>query len=293
MNNPLISIAIPFYNNELTIIDAVKSVFAQTYENWELILLDDGSKDNSLELVRNISDKRVKVISDGTNRGLVYRLNQVPSLVSGDYLARMDADDLMDPTRLQKQIDVLLSDINIDLVDTGTYSISETGDPIGIRGLESIEYDSKYVLSKAMLLHASIIGKKEWFVKNPYDPEYVRAEDRELWVRTHKYSNFKRVKEPLYIVREGKVNIRNYISSLRTIRKILYKYGPDILNEKELRAELRKTYLKVFLYKTFGFFSLQNLLSKRRNGDLTLTEKSKAISILNKIRSVDLPLNLL
>lgn len=289
MNNPLISIAIPFYNNEQTIVDAIKSVFAQTYQNWELILLDDGSKDSSLALVNKIADKRVRVISDGTNRGLVYRLNQVPSLVDGEYLARMDADDLMHPERLQKQIDLLLSDPDTDLVDTGTYSISEIGEPVGIRGLEDIDYDSKHVLGKAMLLHASIIGKKEWFLNNPYDPEYVRAEDRELWVRTHKFSKFKRIKEPLYIVREGRVNIKNYISSVRTIRKILHKYGPDILNKSELRSEIAKTYLKIFLYKTFGTFNLQNLISVRRNESLTTEEKDLANSILNNIKSVVLP----
>jgi glycosyltransferase involved in cell wall biosynthesis len=293
MNNPLISIAIPFYNNESTILDAVKSVFAQTYQNWELLLLDDGSKDNSLALVSRIIDERIRIVSDGTNKGLVYRLNQVPSLANGEYLARMDADDLMHPFRLQKQIDLLLSDPDLDLVDTGLYSISEIGDPIGIRGMEIVVYNSRYALGKVMLIHASIVGKKEWFIRNKYDPEYIRAEDRELWVRTHKYSKFKRVQEPLYIVREGRINVENYVRSIKTVRKILNKYGPNILTSKELRIEISKTYCKVFLYKLFGMFNLQNILSERRNDALTIVEKEIVISVLNKIKSVVLPLSII
>jgi len=190
---------------------------------------------------------------------------------------------------LEKQIKVLLADHSIDLVDTGTYSINEIGDPIGIRGLEPIKYDARSVLDNAMLLHASVMGKKTWFQQNPYDPVYIRAEDRELWLRTYKSSKFARVGEPLYIVREGKVNIKNYVTSLKTMRKIIYKYGANILSKNELKAEVAKTYLKILLYKTFGMLNLQDLLSKRRNVGLSKIDKEKAISTLNKIKGTELP----
>lgn len=288
MNKPLITIAIPFYNNEATILDAVKSVFVQTYQNWELILLDDGSTDNSLAIVKGINDDRIVIVSDGINRGLVYRLNQIPSLANGKFLARMDADDLMHPNRLEKQVTLLLSDSSIDLVDTGTYSITEDDNPVGIRGLESISYQSDKVLKKAMLLHASIMGKTEWFKLNPYNPEYLRAEDYELWCRTFTFSNFKRIQEPLYIVREGRVNIKNYVQSIKTVKKIFNVYGPEILDKSELRKEVLKTHFKIGLYTIFGLLNMQHLLSKMRNQPLTAKQRLHLLQIIKQIKQINL-----
>ncbi len=72
-----VSIGIPFYNNEQTLVDTIRSVFAQTYQGWELILVDDGSSDRSLEIARSVDDERVRVITDGQNKKLPARLNQI------------------------------------------------------------------------------------------------------------------------------------------------------------------------------------------------------------------------
>lgn len=288
-NNPLVSIVIPFYNNESTLIDAIKSVYAQTYDNWELILLNDGSKDTSLEIANSIKDPRVTVFNDGVNRGLVYRLNQSPSLAKGNYIARMDADDLMDPERIEKQMSFFIKDETLDLVDTGAFSISEIGEPLGIRGLVDIQYDPKFIINNAMLLHASIIGKKEWFINNKYDQVYIRAEDRELWIRTYEKSKFARVKEPLYIVREGKVNVNNYVQSIRTVRLILKMYGPNVFSHQELKVEVLKTFLKVFIVKITGFFKIHDYITKRRNKALNDNEKQIVIEKINLVKKISLP----
>lgn len=287
---PLVTIAIPFYNNQDTILDSIKSVFLQTYPNWELLLLNDGSRDNSLSLVENIKDNRVKIISDDVNRGLVYRLNQIPKLASGIYLARMDADDLMHPDRISKQMEVLLADSDIDVVDTGTYSIDEIGNPIGMRGLDAIQDDPNRFVGKARLLHASIVGKKTWFLEHPYDANYVRAEDCELWCRTYKNSKFARVCEPLYIVREGKINVSNYIQGVRTVQKILLKYN-YLMNKKHVWVkEFIKTYFKIGIYKSMGFFQLQHILTRRRNCLLTLAQKELLSKLIVQIQSYELPI---
>jgi glycosyltransferase involved in cell wall biosynthesis len=289
MTDPLVTIAIPFYNNRNTIVEAVKSVFCQTYQNWELILLDDGSPDGTLELVKQIRDSRVRIETDGENRGLIYRLNQVPLLAQGDYLARMDADDLMDPLRISKQMAYMKAHPATDLVDTGTYSISEKGEPVGIRGTDEINYSPVAVLKKAMLLHASILGKKEWFLNNKYDKNYERAEDYELWCRTFQHSKFGRVCEPLYIVREGKVNLANYRKSLRTVRKIFRVYGPEIVSKTELQKEILKNHLKVLVYDIFGALNKQDFLSSKRNHPLRHDEKEKVERLMTEIRQTVVP----
>jgi glycosyltransferase involved in cell wall biosynthesis len=169
----------------------------------------------------------VRIISDEKNKGLIFRLNQIASLAKGKYLARMDADDLMQPTRIEKQVEFLENNPDVDLVDTGAYSIYRNEVPKGKRGLNDINTDAKQVIKRAMLLHASVAGKTNWFINNPYNEEYVRAEDYELWCRTFKYSKFGRIKEPLYIVREGKINIKNYLKSSQTIRKIVKNMDPE------------------------------------------------------------------
>ncbi|MEN6400626.1 MAG: glycosyltransferase, partial [Armatimonadia bacterium] len=67
MASPMVTVGLPFYNNESTLLDAVRSIFAQTFQDWELVLLDDGSTDGSLEIARSIDDPRVRVIADGQN----------------------------------------------------------------------------------------------------------------------------------------------------------------------------------------------------------------------------------
>ena len=115
-----VTIGIPFLNARRYLEDAVRSVFAQTHGDWELLLIDDGSTDGSIAVVRHLDDPRVRVLGDGSNRGLCARLNQIASLAQGTYLARMDADDLMHPERIERQLKFLRANPNVDLIDTAT-----------------------------------------------------------------------------------------------------------------------------------------------------------------------------
>lgn len=101
----MITIGIPFYNAEAYLADAIKSVLAQTFKEWELILVDDGSSDNSLKIAKEFEkkDSRIRVISDGLNKKLPARLNQIINKARFNIIARMDADDLMDIERSEKQ----------------------------------------------------------------------------------------------------------------------------------------------------------------------------------------------
>ncbi|MCW1511070.1 glycosyltransferase family 2 protein, partial [Acinetobacter baumannii] len=98
----MISIGIPFYNAENFLANAIQSVINQSFKDWELILVDDGSTDKSLDIAREFEkkDNRIKVISDGLNLKLPARLNQIITISKYDFIARMDADDIMHPDRL-------------------------------------------------------------------------------------------------------------------------------------------------------------------------------------------------
>ena len=123
----MISIGIPFYNAQQYLGYAIGSVLSQTYENWELILVNDGSTDNSLNIANMYAeeDSRIRVVSDSRNKKLPYRLNQLIEESTGDFIARMDADDIMHPERLEKQLSFLETNKRYDLVSTGLVSIDK------------------------------------------------------------------------------------------------------------------------------------------------------------------------
>jgi hypothetical protein len=182
----------------------------------------------------------------------------------------------------------LLKNPEVDVVDTGAYSISENGIPTGKRGLENINTNPKYVLTHAMLLHASVVGKTAWFLKNPYDKVFIRAEDYELWCRTFSFSKFGRVKEPLYIVREGKINVKNYLRSSQTIRNIIKKYGPGILSFFELNKAIAVLRLKEFTYQFFSLADAHHFLVNTRNKALTQQERSEVLKVIGDIENLNM-----
>lgn len=287
-----VSIGLPFYNAADTLADAIRSVFAQTYQDWELLLVDDGSTDNSLAIARAIVDRRVVVVSDGINRGLVFRLNQIARLASGRYLARMDADDFMHPERIERQMQYLTSHSELDLVDAPMYSVCADGTTLGVRGLDTLDFDAFSVLRHGTLLHATALGHTEWFRNNPYDATYVRAEDRELWCRTLRHSRFGRVPQPLYFCREHySFKLSTYLQSSTTLRKIYRTYGPELVGYPAMILLLVNSYAKDAVMAGFTALGRQGHIIARRNKSLSDPERRAANAILQQILQTDLPVS--
>ena len=164
--NLLVSIGIPFLNPGPYLDLAVRSVFAQTYLNWELILVDDGSTDGSYERAVAIQDPRVRVLRDGQNKGLPARLNEIVRLAKGELVARMDADDAMHPLRLEKQVGFLQANPELDGVTTGAYLIDAEDRPIAL--LPGRQPSAQEVLARGGFLHPSLLARKSWFEAHPY-----------------------------------------------------------------------------------------------------------------------------
>jgi len=226
-----VTIAIPFYNAEKYLAQAIQSVFAQTYQDWELILIDDGSTDKSLEIANSVQDKRVKVYFDGKNKKLASRLNEITNLARYEYIARMDADDLMSPTRIERQLKILEENPHIDLVSTGVYSVSNELILKGIRGVSSENISFKDLLYKKKgIVHAAILGRKSWFVRNRYNTQLSIAQDYDLWLRTSLINDLRIIllKEPLYIYREeDNVITEKILKAYKNERKMYMKYAKN------------------------------------------------------------------
>jgi len=199
---PLVTIGIPFYNAEKYLQGAIKSIFAQTFQNWELILLDDGSTDNSLRIANSIEDPRVKVISDGENKRLPARLNQIIDLAKGKYIARMDADDLCSTDRIQTQVDYLENNPNIDLVGAGIVYLGNNDKPLGHSFVpQTHEQICMWPYRTFGLCHPSIVARKLWYQANRYDETVRFGQDFDLWLRSHKHSEFSNITDALLYYR--------------------------------------------------------------------------------------------
>ena len=130
INKHKISVIMGIYNCEDTIKDSIKSIINQTYYNWELIMCDDGSVDSTLQIAKEMErqyPKRIKVIQNKQNMGLNYTLNRCLQESTGEYIARMDADDICSSNRFMKEMHVLANETNIDFVSTGMCYLDESG----------------------------------------------------------------------------------------------------------------------------------------------------------------------
>jgi glycosyltransferase involved in cell wall biosynthesis len=282
----MVTIGLPFFNAQATLGDAIRSVFAQSITNWELILVDDGSSDKSLEIARSVVDPRVTVITDSRNVGLSARLNQIASLAHGEYLARLDSDDLLHPDRLARQISILESRPAIDLVGTAMYSL-ECGDkPRGLREVKPAPNSAFEILERALLYHATVTGRTKWFLDHPYDQKYYRAEDRELWVRTHQELAFTQLEDPLYFCREEQsINLPKYLASGTTERMVFRRYGPALVGGAKTAELCLRSFLKGMVYRAFSSFDAVEYLVRRRGPRLSQEEEEKACMVLARIKN--------
>ncbi|WP_274972449.1 glycosyltransferase family 2 protein [Bacteroides fluxus] len=260
----LVTVGIPFYNSARFLKNAIQSVINQTYTDWKLILIDDGSTDTSLSVASSFIDSRIEIISDGQNRGLIYRLNQLIEICDTKYLARMDADDIMHPQRLEKQLLFLEGNPHVDIVGSWAYSIDIYNQIHGILEYKNNPHAIMDVFRHQCFIHPSIVGRKKWFDENLYDSNYVRVEDMELWCRTINKSHFCNISEPLLFYREiGVPYLSKYLLSMRGVRKLIKVYNKS--NKLRMCAMLLVNYLKSSVYIVAFCLKLQNVLIRRRS----------------------------
>lgn len=178
-----ISVIMGIYNCENTLKESIESIIKQTYGNWELIMCDDGSTDNSLKLAKEyeIRDKRIKVIRNTKNKGLAYSLNRCLEIAEGEYVARHDGDDICLPERFEKQISYIKKN-NFEFI--GSYA--KCFDEDGIWGEIKIKENPNIldVFSKSVFIHPTILIKKD-VIKSvggyTISPITYRTEDYDLY----------------------------------------------------------------------------------------------------------------
>lgn len=217
---PKVSIALPLYNGALTIYSSIQSILLQTYKNWELIVIDDGSTDNGPDIVRSIDDKRITIIQDGVNRGISYRLNQALDLAKGCYFARMDADDIAFPERIARQVKFMADHPDVDLVAASVLVFGNAGDA---KGLILVKHHHDAICSRPWngfhMPHPTWLGRIEWFRFNRYRSSADKAEDQDLLFRAYLTSNFACITDVLLAYRQDGRALSKMIAARRIFAK--------------------------------------------------------------------------
>lgn len=223
---PLVTVAMPVFNAGEYLRLAILSIIKQTYTNWELLLVDDGSTDKAVENIADIDDARIRILRDGKNKGLAARLNECIDLARGKYIARMDQDDVSYPERFAQQIEVLQCNSNLDLVAVRAIAINENNVATSIFPYSLSHNEICTQPWKGFYLpHPTWMGKIEWFRKYHYTiPGPYLCEDQELLLRSYSESQFATVNEILFAYRiRSEVNQKKLLLTRWAVLKAQFR----------------------------------------------------------------------
>jgi glycosyltransferase involved in cell wall biosynthesis len=287
---PRVSIGLPFADNIETLELALRSIFAQTEADWELLLVDDGSTDGSAAIASALADPRVRLLGDGVRRGLAARLNEISEAARAPYLARMDADDQMHPERLARQLAALQAETGLHLVGSDMVTLDARGVPTGRRRPRSLPADAAGVLRRGFLSHPTVLGRREWFLENPYAEGYRRAEDLELWCRVAGRVRARELSAPLHFYREPvPVNLAAYRETFRSRRAITRRYGPGAVGWPATLGLLARAWVQPAAYALARAGGFEGSIVARRNRPLDERERREADAALHVIAATPLP----
>ena len=209
---PAVSVLMPVYNAQRYVAEAIESILAQTFTDFEFLIIDDGSTDKTPEILRRYAarDPRIRLVSR-PNRGLVASLNEGLALAWGEFIARMDGDDISLPERFERQLRYLADHPECVMVGSRVIIIDPDGSPLTIMGaaLTHEEIDQAFMAGRGqMVYHPSVMFRARALAKiAPYREEYFTAEDLDLFLRLAEVGRIANLAKPLLKYREhgGKI----------------------------------------------------------------------------------------
>lgn len=284
---PTVSIVIPCYNEVATLEALVDSVLAAPVERKEVILVDDGSTDGARLIAEAAAAHPQVTLAGGDgNRGLPTRLNQIAALARGEYLARMDADDMMHPVRLERQVGVLRGRPEVDVVGTAMFIMRHDGRLLGI-SQRSRPADPAFRLRKVALQHPTVVASTSWFRAHPYDESLGRVQDMELWVRAGPSSVLVAIDEPLHFWRQDPevIPAAKHARADATQIAILREHGPAIVGRARTELLVLRTRAKAQLYRVLRAIGRPELADRIRYRPLRAVDRREGEAALARIQA--------
>jgi len=271
MSEPLISVVLSVYNGEKYLAEAIDSILNQTYDNFEFIIIDDGSADKSLEIINSYDDKRIVIISR-ENRGLIASLNEGIEKAKGVYIARMDADDISLATRFEEQVTFMEANKSIGVCGTAIIGLLEgMEERISTYATQNSKLQTELLFS-SIFAHPTVMIRSEILVAHnlKYEKESLHAEDFALWVSLARYTKFANLKKPLLkyrilhesITREADKDTEQRYKTIKAIFENSLK-KLDIKNsEEENRLHFNLTVNSRIAENKVSFIDLKKYFSK-------------------------------
>lgn len=237
LSAPKVTVLMPVYNAEVYLEEAIESILDQTYRDFEFLIINDGSTDESKKIIESYTDRRIRLENNKKNRGLNYSLNKGIDLARGKYIARMDADDVSLPDRLQVQVEFM--DKNPDIGVCGSWFKFTDTEEVDQK-LTDPESIKAALFFTCQLGHPTVIIRKAFLDKYNlrYDTQ-ISAEDYELWVRCARYFKIANIPKVLVLYRQHEMQKTKYetLKLINDAKKILYSqlsYIGILPSEEEL-----------------------------------------------------------
>jgi glycosyltransferase involved in cell wall biosynthesis len=265
------------YNGEKYLKEAVSSILNQTFSDFEFFIVNDASNDATAEILAQLNDSRIKIINNATNQGLTYNLNTMLSLSNGQYIARMDADDIALPHRFQVQYDYMESHPEIGICGTWIETFfEETGKKQIVKYANDDTGIRAFAFFQAPFCHPTVMIRKEVLENNrlQYPIQYRLGQDYALWVELLKVTKGANLPEVLLRFRRHKENVSNWnkgqeyktVEMLTSIQQqYLLQYDISFENQQEMAV-----------YTQFADRSV--------SADLSFTAQKKVSVILKWVR---------
>lgn len=210
----LVSVILPVYNAEKYIYDAISSILNQSFKDFELLIINDGSTDGSLKIIEQFNDDRITLINNETNLKLINTLNKGIALSKGEYIARMDADDICHIDRLKKQVAFMESNPDYILCGSWANIIDLDGSKKGtIKRIDQHDLLKVNMLFTTPFIHPTVLLRSNVFTKERYSLDALHCEDLELWMRiSEKYGGkFHNIPECLlnYRIHDSNISVQH------------------------------------------------------------------------------------
>jgi len=241
ITDPIVSVVMSVYNSANYLREAMDSILNQTLSDFEFIIINDGSKDESLSIIKSYSDKRIKLIENNGNKGLIYSLNKGIEVATGKYIARMDADDISLPERLNEQVLFLENNSEVGVCGCNYIQFSE-GKERSSEAFKTHDEILGWMLFNASVVHPSLMLRTSVLKgQQPvFNSEYKHAEDYDLWSRLLFTCKFGAVNKTLFKYREhaGQVtqlHKAEQVKSANVIRKNILTRAGFSFSGEELR----------------------------------------------------------
>ena len=262
MNKIKLSVIIPVRNGEEYISESIDSLISQTYKDFEIIIINDGSTDSTLSILNSYQLSNLNVFST-SGVGLVQALNLGINKSNGEFIARLDVDDICFPNRFEKQVLVLENNNKIGAVFTGFETISEAGEILSQVNLfdkkredilESLIFKQKFT----PLIHPSVMLRRSSLLEVSSYREYTSCEDRDLWIRLLKVSEFHFIKEPLLKYRVNPKGISHLNRQQQVFSGIMCVFNFEVKEKFDIDLYLDDKEVFLFFEKYIVFFFEKN-----------------------------------